>query len=159
MGKIRLEIPTTSHAQRWLLTSFKYNHPLVFHSITLKVTVELRISLLCLFLRIDFQLLTSCSLRGRLSHVKIELFPRGNQKAFQWRARSALVMIARLKLMYSCSWSKARKGKISITTWTTVILNEKRNDGKKWFHSLNSLLGLVPLLFPVAVSRPHAGVL
>ena len=83
-------------------TSFNCNHPLVFHPIRRKVTVELRISLLCLFLRIHFQLLTSCSLRGRLSRVKVELFPRVSQKAFQC-ARSALVMIARLKLMYSCS--------------------------------------------------------
>lgn len=127
--------------------------------ILLRLKLLLSYEFLCIFLRIDFQSLTSCSLRCRLSHVKIELFPRGSQKAFQCRARSALVMIARRKLTYSCSWSKARKGKISIITWTTVISNEKRMTEKMVSFFLNSLLGLVPLLFPVAVSRPHAGVL
>lgn len=67
-------------------------------------------------------------------------------------------MIVRFKFMYSCSWSKVCKGKISIIIWMIVILNEKRMMEKMVLFFLNLFLGFVFLLFFVVVFRLYVGV-
>ena len=90
--------------------------------------------------------------------MNVELFSRSNQSAFQ-HAQIALVMIARLRFMCALD-VKRGKARLTESLGRQSFETKKERRRKKMVSLfLIAFLGLIPLLFSVAVSRPHLGVL
>ena len=133
--------------------SFKCNHSLGCFSSCYAKKLLLSYEFLCSAYFWDFQLLFT---QGQVRSCKGWLVS-------EWQSRSALmrsasIMFARLQFMY-VMWSAGKKDQYNHLD--DSHLTRKMKEAKKWFHSnfLIAFLGLVPLLFPVAVPRPYVGVL